>query len=148
MSKAGLESLTKSTALEYAPFGVRVNSVAPSLVDTNHFRYAGLTEGENYALRQRAQKNHPMKRMALGEEVARAVVFLTSDKASKIVGHTMMVTGAKHLALMGYKDWKGSDKMDRRFEPTDSGLLGSWVTLKEKFTKRAPAGPEGTDNWV
>ena len=148
MSKAGLEALTKSTALEYAPFGIRVNSVAPSLVDTNHFRYAGLTEGENRALRHRVEKNHPMKRMALGEEIARAVVFLTSDKAEKIVGHTMMVTGAKHLALMGYQDWKGGDKMDRRFEPSSSGLLGAWVGLKEKFTKRPPAGPEGSDAWI
>lgn len=41
MTKAGVEMLTKTSALELAPFGVRVNSVSPCMVDTNLYRYAG-----------------------------------------------------------------------------------------------------------
>lgn len=44
MTKAGLEMFTKSAAMELAPFGIRVNAVAPSVTDTNLYRYAALTE--------------------------------------------------------------------------------------------------------
>jgi NAD(P)-dependent dehydrogenase (short-subunit alcohol dehydrogenase family) len=46
MVKAGLEMLTKSVALELANFGVRVNAVAPSFVETNLYRYSTLPEDE------------------------------------------------------------------------------------------------------
>ena len=54
MSKAGLEMMTKASAMELAPLAIRVNGVAPSYVDTNLYRYAGLTEPELDALKQRA----------------------------------------------------------------------------------------------
>ncbi len=47
MAKAGLEMLTKASALELAPFGVRVNGVASCIVDTNLFKYSGYSEVEN-----------------------------------------------------------------------------------------------------
>lgn len=80
MTKAGLEMLTKTTALELAPFGVRVNAVAPCMVDTNLYRYAGYNEVENESLKKRAAANIPMQRIARDEEVAKAIIFLTSEK--------------------------------------------------------------------
>lgn len=50
MSKAGLEMMTKSAALELARFGVRVNAVSPSFINTNLYRQAGLTELENESI--------------------------------------------------------------------------------------------------
>jgi len=47
MTKAGLEMLTKTSALELAPFGVRVNAVAPGIVNTNLYRFAGYSDAEN-----------------------------------------------------------------------------------------------------
>jgi NAD(P)-dependent dehydrogenase (short-subunit alcohol dehydrogenase family) len=47
MSKAGIEMMTKSCAVELARFGVRVNAVSASFLNTNLFRQAGLTELEN-----------------------------------------------------------------------------------------------------
>lgn len=44
MTKAGLDMLTKTSALELAPFGVRVNAVAPCMVNTNLYRYSGYSE--------------------------------------------------------------------------------------------------------
>jgi len=46
MTKAGLEMLTKCSALELAPLGIRVNAVSPSIIDTNLFRYTGMSESE------------------------------------------------------------------------------------------------------
>ena len=60
MSKAGLEMMTKASAMELAPLAIRVNGVAPSYVDTNLYRYAGLTEPELDALKKRAEVNIPM----------------------------------------------------------------------------------------
>ena len=80
MSKAGLEMLTQSSAMELAPFGIRVNAVAPSFVDTNLYRAAGLTEPEIDALKIRAADNIPMARISNSIEVAKSIIFLTSEQ--------------------------------------------------------------------
>ncbi len=46
MTKAGLEMLTKCAALELAPLGIRVNAVSPATIDTNLYRYTGMSEEE------------------------------------------------------------------------------------------------------
>lgn len=101
MTKAGIEMLTKSTALEMAPYGVRVNSVAPCMIDTNMYRYAGYNEHENAALIKRASANIPTQRICRDDEVAKAIIFLTSEKAAKITGHIMKVDGGKSLTSRG-----------------------------------------------
>jgi NAD(P)-dependent dehydrogenase (short-subunit alcohol dehydrogenase family) len=50
MCKAGLEMLTKACALELAPYGIRCNAVAPSMIDTNLYRYRNMSEPEIDAL--------------------------------------------------------------------------------------------------
>jgi NAD(P)-dependent dehydrogenase (short-subunit alcohol dehydrogenase family) len=54
MSKAGLEMLTKASAVDLAPLGVRVNAVAPGVTDKNMFRYSGLSESEYLFFKKRA----------------------------------------------------------------------------------------------
>jgi NAD(P)-dependent dehydrogenase (short-subunit alcohol dehydrogenase family) len=90
-SKHAVEGLTKSAALEGAAFGVRVNAVAPGPVETemlNRFtgnadRKAGLVAGI------------PLKRAGRPEEIADAIVFASSDKASFISGQVIAVNGGK-----------------------------------------------------
>ena len=81
-SKHAVEGLTKSAALEGAPFGVRVNAVAPGPIETDMLsRFAGSDERKaSFAA------GVPLKRLGRAEEIADAIVFLASDKASFISG--------------------------------------------------------------
>lgn len=107
MCKAGIEMLTKSSALELAPFGIRVNCVSPSFVESNMYRVAGMTEPEIDALKNRSAKNIPIQRVATAPEVAKAIIYLSSEHAKKITGHIMRVDGGKALTSRGQQDWYG-----------------------------------------
>lgn len=80
MTKAGLEMLTKCTALELAPVGIRVNAVSSSTVDTNLYRYTGISELEYSSFKKRAASCIPLQRVGTVEEVSRAIIFLTSEQ--------------------------------------------------------------------
>jgi NAD(P)-dependent dehydrogenase (short-subunit alcohol dehydrogenase family) len=90
-SKHAVEGLTKSAALEAAAFGVRVNAVAPGPTDTAMLdRLTGSPEKKAafYAA-------VPLKRGARPEEIAEAVTFVASDRASFITGQIVRVNGGK-----------------------------------------------------
>lgn len=139
--------LTKASALEYAPFGIRVNAVAPAITETNLFWYSGLNRFEYEGFKSWAEENNPLKWLALPEEIGKAIVFLTSDKAETITGHVLTVSGGRHIAPHGYRDWYGSEKMDWWFEPTNSGLRKTWINIKQALFVRAPWGTPGSDAW-
>ena len=90
-SKHAVEGLTKSAALEGAPFGVRVNIVAPGPIETEMLaRFAGSDE------RKAAfAAGVPLKRLGSPEEIADAIVFVASPKASFISGESIAVNGGK-----------------------------------------------------
>lgn len=90
-SKHAVEGLTKSAALEGAPFGVRVNVVAPGPVETEMLnRFAG-SDDRKAAF----AAGVPLKRLGRPEEIAEAIVFVSSDKASFISGASIPVNGGK-----------------------------------------------------
>ena len=91
-SKAGVLSLTKSLALEFAPYQIAVNAVAPGLTDTAQPRY-GMTE--EIAAQGRAT---PWGRIAQPDDIARAVLYLVSDLSEYITGETILVTGGSLMA--------------------------------------------------
>ncbi|MEM4674836.1 MAG: D-threitol dehydrogenase [Nitrososphaerota archaeon] len=87
-SKAGLISMTKVLALEWGEFGINVNAVAPTVVLTELGQKAWSGEvGE--AMRQKI----PLRRFALPEEIAAAVLFLASDASNMITGETLVIDG-------------------------------------------------------
>lgn len=95
-SKHAVMGLTKVAAIDYAKQGVRVNAVNPGGVDTPMLRkfFESIPdEGERAAAREAFDATHPIGRIAMAEEVADAVVFLCSDKASNIVGIALSVDG-------------------------------------------------------
>lgn len=90
-SKHAVEGMTKSAALEAAAFGVRVNAVAPGPTETGMLnRFAGTAE-RKAAL----ATGVPLGRVGEPEEIARAVIFLASDKASFVTGQILSADGGK-----------------------------------------------------
>ena len=89
-SKHAVLGLTKSAALEYAKSGIRINAVAPGGVETEMLDQ---TAGENPEFRNTFKSMHPIGRFGNPEEIANAVVWLLSDKASFVLGHTLLVDG-------------------------------------------------------
>jgi NAD(P)-dependent dehydrogenase (short-subunit alcohol dehydrogenase family) len=89
-SKHAVKGITKSAAIELAGTGVRVNIVGPGPVETGMFNRFAQTK-ENKANFLAAQV--PNKRIGTPEEIANAIVFIASDKASDIIGASLAVDG-------------------------------------------------------
>jgi 3-oxoacyl-[acyl-carrier protein] reductase len=88
-SKAGVIGLTKSLAEALAPHNIRVNAVAPGLIDTEIL--SGVSQAQLDAIVQ----STPLGRIGHGDDVASAVLFLLSDQSSFMTGQTMVVSGGR-----------------------------------------------------
>jgi NAD(P)-dependent dehydrogenase (short-subunit alcohol dehydrogenase family) len=98
-SKGALDAATRSLAIEFGPAGIRVNSVAPGVVDTalwaNNKAVPGVVET--------IESQTPLRRWATPEDIADVIVFLASDAARFVTGETISVDGgmARTLDLYG-----------------------------------------------
>jgi NAD(P)-dependent dehydrogenase (short-subunit alcohol dehydrogenase family) len=96
-SKHAVEGLTKSAALEAAPFGVRVNAVAPGPIDTGMLdRFTRDAAG-----RAEMVAGVPLGRAGTTDEIAQVILFLASDKASFLTGQALVADGGQAVALRG-----------------------------------------------
>ena len=98
-SKGGLDAATRSLAIELGPAGIRVNSVAPGVVDTDLWAKNKSIPGVVEAI----EAQTPLRRWATPEDIADVIVFLASDAARFVTGETISVDGgmARTLDLFG-----------------------------------------------
>jgi len=103
-SKAGLVGLTQVLAMELGAHGIRVNAVGPGLIDTESQRDEAVISS---AYKAAYLKEIPLGKLGESVDIAEAVVFLCSDAARWITGHTLYVDGgflAGNLSLQGLQD--------------------------------------------
>lgn len=92
-SKGGINALTQQTAIDLAPFGIRVNAVAPGTIMTPMSERIFRDLADPQPLIDRWNAMHPIGRFGQPHEVADAVVFLASDRSSFITGTLLRVDG-------------------------------------------------------
>jgi citronellol/citronellal dehydrogenase len=99
-ARAGVVNLTQSLALEWAVYGIRVNAVAPGIIDSSGLKTYPIAVQEQVA---GIAAETPSLRLGTESEIASAVTFLLSPAAAYISGATLKVDGASSLyRLQGY----------------------------------------------
>lgn len=94
-AKAGVDMLTRTLALEWGPFGIRINSIAPGpIADTEGMRRLA----PNEAVANQYKKSVPLQRFGSAEEIGQAAMFLSSDAAQYISGVVLPVDGGWSVA--------------------------------------------------
>jgi NAD(P)-dependent dehydrogenase (short-subunit alcohol dehydrogenase family) len=99
-TKGGMNTLTKSMALDYAPLGIRVNAVCPAGTWTPMLRKWAEEQPDSDGIHRYLDDIHPLGYCPEGDVIADACVFLLSDKARFVTGHIMHVSGG---AEIGYR---------------------------------------------
>ena len=90
-ARAGVDNLTKTLAIEWAQYGIRVNAVAPGIIKSTG------TDQYPPELVEMSRKKTPMKRFGTPMEVAELAAFLASDAAAYVTGETWYIDGGAHL---------------------------------------------------
>ena len=136
MTKAGLETLTKYAAADYASLGIRINAVTACPVDTNSFGYINLSEDEIKYFKKKMEDNIPLGRIARPDDIVKVIIFLASKRSEKITGQIIKVDGGRSLTSSGYVHYKGMKNMNCRFEPDSlklASMLGNIFTSNKKM---------------
>ena len=89
-SKHAVIGLTKSAAVEFGKQGIRINAVLPAAIETDMYRRFVGDKAENHAT---MTAMHPIGRIGTPEEIADAVIWLSSSKSSFVIGHSLLVDG-------------------------------------------------------
>ncbi|MGQ9681520.1 MAG: SDR family NAD(P)-dependent oxidoreductase [Anaerolineae bacterium] len=94
-TKGAIISLTRAMALDYAPFGIRVNCICPGTIDTPIIRepMRSMTAEEVEAKMKDRYSRHPLGRIGQPEEVAPGVIYLASDESSFVTGSILTIDG-------------------------------------------------------
>ena len=104
ISKGGMENMTKTLALEYAPYGIRVNAIAPGATATPINSWT-----DDPQKREEVESHIPMGRVGTSEEMAAITAFLASDDAAYITGQTLFVDGGLTLYPDFLEPWSAGE---------------------------------------
>jgi len=135
MSKAGLETLTRYAAADFASLGIRINAITACPVETNSFNLLNIGESEVNKFKEKMENNIPLGRMARPDDIVKVIIFLASKRSEKITGQIIKVDGGRSLTSSGYVHYKGMLNMNSRFEP-DGERLKSWFQNKFNFKEK------------
>jgi NAD(P)-dependent dehydrogenase (short-subunit alcohol dehydrogenase family) len=91
-TKGGISSLTRCMAIDYAPYGIRVNAVVPGATETT-LMWSNVAAADIPKMRGRISKEIPLGRLARPEDPARAVAWLLSDESSYVTGSHLVCDG-------------------------------------------------------
>ncbi|MBI4776309.1 MAG: SDR family oxidoreductase [Deltaproteobacteria bacterium] len=94
-SKGGVRMMTKGLALELAPYGIRVNAIAPGVILTEMTK----EDLEEPSVREEAEAKIPLGRLGAPLDVARAALFFASDESDYITGSLLFVTGGFEISV-------------------------------------------------
>lgn len=97
-SKHGLWGFTKNTALEFAPYNIQVNAIAPGGIDTPGTGKGASKTPQMEAIQKNFMEKIPMKRMGDSDEIGKVALFLASDLASYMTGTQIVVDGGVLLS--------------------------------------------------
>lgn len=92
-SKAAVLNFTRTVAAEAGPSGVRANAVCPGFTETPMLEQYLAMQDDPEAARERLRREYPLQRLGESEEIADCIVFLSSDRASWVTGHGLVVDG-------------------------------------------------------
>ena len=95
VSKAALESLTRYMAVDLAPKGINVNSISPSLVETDALKYFPNQEDIKTIL----ERKNPKGKKLTPDDIAEVAVLLCQEKSNMIVGQNIIIDGGENLVL-------------------------------------------------
>jgi NAD(P)-dependent dehydrogenase (short-subunit alcohol dehydrogenase family) len=97
VTKAAVWTFVRSAAMDFARHGIRVNGVAPGVVDTPIAEFVV----HNPELAPQYLKTIPLGRFAQPEDIAKVVLFLASDEAAYVTGHNLVIDGGQTLGIPG-----------------------------------------------
>ncbi|MFL1461007.1 SDR family oxidoreductase [Roseococcus sp. DSY-14] len=117
MSKAAVEGMTRSLALEWGPHGIRLNAISPGLIPTEGM-LARIRPGAEDPAGKWSARN-PLRRAGTAEDIGTLAAFLLSEGASWITGETVALDGAQHRATgagtyMDYAAWGDAEWAEAR----------------------------------
>lgn len=114
MSKAGLDAMTKSLAVEWGPKGIRLNAIAPGVIPTEgaSARLRPQIEGNEDSANQR-QLDNPMRRLGTGEDIGNLAAYMLAPGNTWLNGQTITLDGGDALAngayFTDYQGWNDAD---------------------------------------
>jgi hypothetical protein len=115
MSKAGLDAMTKSLAVEWGPKGIRFNAIAPGIIPTQgaSSRLRPKVKGNEQLADQRAQQN-PTRRLGTLEDLGNLAAYILAPDNTWLNGQTITLDGGDALAngayFKEYLDWDGESE--------------------------------------
>jgi len=114
-SKGGVAQMTASMAIEFAPFGIRINALSPGLIDTLIWQQIQAVAADQDAVIQHWMDNIPLGRVGTPREMGQVALFLASDEAAYVTGANLLADGGM-TALLINKERYASRSLEGKYD--------------------------------